>query len=158
MPGARGYEVGTVARIDVDYGNQGFNDAVALRISDSVRTGWAADNGAFARDHEVKNVRPLVVLDLSDPADDVAHLRQCGCDNSSNCAAARKIAGQIEAQTRPPQMPQPTGLGAVVKDRWGHQFVRTSTDGGIWWNVTEDSFCGWDHIDAVEVLSEGVEL
>lgn len=61
-----------------------------------------------------------------------------------------------------PKPVEPTGLGAVVRDRAGRRFIRVQHGSGTatWYqtNAPEatDPRWVWDYIDAVEVLSEGV--
>ena len=77
------------------------------------------------------------------------HLRQ-GC--SVGCSLIRRLADQIEAQTKPPKPAEPTGLGAVVETDGGVRFVRLPD--GIW--TSEDESQPWDNVNAVKVLSKGV--
>ncbi len=117
-------------------------------------------------DAEVIDVRPLVVLDLdADEARRTAHLLR-KVDGSTTLPyddhdRMQALARQIEAQTRPPKPPEPTGLGAVVKDRNGDRWVRCRKQsrglfGVVWENERSCQHSHWGGLDAVEVLSEGV--
>lgn len=74
------------------------------------------------------------------------------------------IASAITAQIPPPKPskpPEPTGLGAVVEDADGTQWVRIQTDYSSPWLVRGAvnhplHKHKWDSIAAVKVLSEGV--
>jgi len=76
--------------------------------------------------------------------------------------AAGWIADQIEAQTKPPKPAEPTGLGAVVEDSQGREWLRRVRDKGrAPWAHYDESERGvytrdYDDINAVRVLSEGV--
>lgn len=113
--------------------------------------------------------RPLVVID-PESAEDVERFREiasrladevpydeCGDRpyTAAMQAALREFANPIP--TRPDE---PTGLGSVVEDAKGDQWVLINVTGSdmkparqwrtVWGNRT------WAEIDAVEVLSEGV--
>ncbi len=162
-----GYTPGTVGVATV----RGVKDVRVMRLPTG--SSWALDRtvdggepGTFrdtAADIEVTDVRPLVVLDLGDWTPESvaaipAWLRD-RCYDSPTESCLRRIATQIEVQTRPPKPPEPTGLGAVVKDRQGHVWVRIHESyGDLLWRMDVPSTCAepYDRIDAVEVLSEGV--
>lgn len=61
----------------------------------------------------------------------------------------------------PPKPEEPTGLGAVAKDRDGHAWVRTHATGYPWHSALDRSDLNstaarkWEQIDAVEVFTEG---
>lgn len=61
-----------------------------------------------------------------------------------------------------PETPEPTGLGAVVRDANGFRWVSLITNGGMRWYGDRGSgrdIYGWSVIpQPVKVLSEGVEL
>lgn len=105
-------------------------------------------------------IRPLVVLDPSDPT--VEHfvsqwrtVRPHGVDG-----VAADVARMIEKQTRP-AIEEPKGLGAVVEGRKDNKWVRTNESAGFPWRKVGavDRVTNWAGIDAyhpVRVLSEGV--
>lgn len=118
-----------------------------------------------------RHIHPLVVLDLDNQeivggsitaADDL--LTAAAYDRGEPSPAERHtlivVAEQIAKQTRPPKPPEPTGLGAVVKDRDGQRWLRLcsrETVGMVWGKPgTSIASLRYDDIDAVEVLSEGV--
>ena len=105
---------------------------------------------------DVTDVRRLVVLDLDAHMYD-ASLWQHFADKVRFDYPS--VADQIEAQTRPPKPPEPTGLGAVVKDREGHMWVRCPVEGDVTqgeWVCAHSTARMFSALDAVEVLSEGV--
>ena len=55
----------------------------------------------------------------------------------------------------PPKPEEPTGLGAVVEDDKGVPWVRTPE--GAWFGPGKNFVAGYYLIDAVRVLSEGVQ-
>ena len=62
----------------------------------------------------------------------------------------------------PPKPAEPTGLGAVVEDANGSQYVRLATKDDAPWHLQPEGPIGFNahpyhEIDAVRVLSEGVE-
>ena len=72
-----------------------------------------------------------------------------------------ELADQIEAQTKPPRIPEPTGLGAVVEDEGGNQWVRMG-DGPAPWMLAgasphnRDTYA-WPSLRPTRALSLGVE-
>lgn len=143
-----------------------------VRVFRYTTGGWVSGERVNATrlhgDHVVTDIRPLVVLDLdptlitedmgarrNEPQRFVDMLREAADNFFSTEAArlARKVADQIEAQTRPPRIPEP-GIGHFVNarkpDRTHANFVRITKrswvelgDGGGW---------DWDDlIDPVEV-------
>lgn len=125
------------------------------RLVDSENEGWW-----FA--YQVTDVRPLVVLDPEGidtaPQDTIPYLIRAlrASDSDGYGPTLRWLADQIEAQTRPPKPPEPTGLGAVVEDIEGERWVRLDSDMYPWFARGSRDFSAWEHIDAVRVLSEGV--
>lgn len=98
--------------------------------------GWFAASGhAFAPASDVTDIRPLVVLDLHryvTPEMLVDWLRKnavCG-----SYSVADEIADQIEAQTKPPRIPEP-GPWGVVEDKNGYEYVRIDKAGDFKWQV-----------------------
>lgn len=119
--------------------------------------------GAWPDIDELDDIRPLVVLDLEGIGSPQNVVRTLRWTNMVPVEVMSAIADQIEAQTRPPKPAEPTGLGAVVKDSRDRVFVRIERDGGqakwILINAPEDEDPRyvWSAIDAVKVLSEGVD-
>lgn len=156
------YPAGTVAVATV----RGVPNVRVFRLSEGY---WAHAEevaarveGVFrdiSRDVDVSDVRPLIVLDIgqNDGAVLARYLRSHVADIDS--ATLHSLADQIEAQTRPPKPSEPAGLGAVVVDRDGHRWVRIdSIDGSSHpWESLQLGIREYADIDAVEVLSEGVQ-
>lgn len=66
------------------------------------------------------------------------------------------LRGFAEPETPKPE--EPTGLGAVVEDADGLQWVRIeSPPGWWWWRNSNGETRWWPDIDAVRSLSEGVQ-
>lgn len=138
------YPPGTVAVATV----RGIRSVRVFRRTTSWVTGTVVRGYLDHSNSEVADVRPLVVLDLGDSAlEVVGRLRDLGLYG---------LATSIESQTRPPKPPEPTGLGAVVEDSEGVRWVRHRTSGGGGWFV-DGIARTYDRIDAVRVLSEGVQ-
>ena len=69
------------------------------------------------------------------------------------------LADQVEEQIKPPKPEEPTGLGAVVEDAEGQRWVRAfhhPHETHRWQNRLSGRRT-YDGIDAVRVLSEGVQ-
>lgn len=60
------------------------------------------------------------------------------------------------ANPKPPKPEEPTGLGAVVEDTEGEQWVRFRAATGWWWRDVLGKNCRYADLPAVRVLSEGV--
>lgn len=177
MNAKRDYKPGTLARVDVDFGEQGtISGVLALRINNlrsdfDALISWVLVDGHQCAAEVVKNIRPLVVLDLDGSPEPATLLRFVGKmlddGRSGYEREAQWLAGlaeQIEAQTKPAMPAEPTGLGAVVRGRDGREFVRVCSrhpgDDGYDWRAdgafgSDSSNRAWRDIDAVEVLHEG---
>jgi len=121
-------------------------------------------------DEEVTDVRPLVVLDLDDPEFTVAALRdtlpECARDHDRLNVEVLRLARQIEAQTKPPRIPEP-GLWGVVEDCRGQQYVRIDTAEGVsdawrWQGLGHESHRGneyarWADIENPTLVRPGIE-
>lgn len=168
------YEPGTVAVATV----RGVKGVRVYRYRSSA---WVSarpvDQTRFHGDTFVTDIRPLVVVDLDDPAEFARILRGVampGRPSEGDCKhiingsiSARRltvIADQIEAQTKPPRIPEPTGLAAVVKDSNGDKWIRHDSvddcedaSACIPWRRSKwGNTARWDDFHAVEVLSEGL--
>lgn len=111
----------------------------------------------------VTDVRPLVVLDLDDPylygcsavvkdpAKIVAALRD------TNSVAAHGIARQIEAQTTPPRIPEPSMYGVVSsEDDCGlTTYFWHSPHGG--WHGESGSVFEWADLPNPVLVRDGIE-
>ena len=156
------YKPGTVAKATV----RGVPDVTMFCTTNSLIGGteWALDRrikrreddgygSGFATSDEVTDVRPLVVLDFTPSPAHLPQLLRLLRDNFWP-----DLAGQIEAQTKPPRIDEP-GLWGVVeatvpgipRRRWVHH------EEGRWVPDTGIPFKDWsDLIDPV-LIREGVE-
>ena len=126
------YEPGTVAVATV----RGVPDVRVMRREDH----WASVTHPYGvnvhSDDLVTDVRPLVVLDLGAWLPEYVAmfpewLRSKEADAPSGSLLCY-LANEIEAQTRPPRIPEPTGLGAVVEMVNGDKVIRTSNPDFPW--------------------------
>jgi hypothetical protein len=118
----------------------------------------AVDGNWWFTEAEVTNVRPLVVLDLDDFAWAAKVLRNPGLGAMDTRA---RIADQIEQQTKPPRIPEPVGLGAVIEDENGHQWVRMGSGPAPWMLAgaspdNRDTYA-WSSLSPARALSVGIE-
>jgi hypothetical protein len=149
------YKPGTVAKATV----RGVPDVTAFAF---VAGAWvSAEDVGDTRVHgpsKVTDVRPLVVLDLDGlvrPDTLVNWFRHnslCG-----SIAVAESVANQIEAQIKPPRIPEP-GLWGVVEaptQRGGYvwQWVHHPKD--VWLNAEGDS-CPWAKLVDPVLVRDGV--
>ncbi len=164
-----GYEPGAVAVATV----RGVKDVRVMRGAGIFQNHWYSNTpvtGSLTSfsDAEVTDVRPLVVLDPDNREDAVslarvldAEFARRGWANDGTPApdVIDAVHAALRTAARPPEPPEPTGLGAVVKDRSGDRWVWLSAGqpGPFWWRVgTPSKQAFWREIDAIEVLSEGV--
>lgn len=161
------YEPGTVAVATV----RSVEGVRVVRVPRRDELVWMqiTERYAWHESADVTDVRPLVVLDLPQPGElgitpygTVMCLRQAA--KAIGAKHLDDIADQIEAQTRPPKPDEPTGLGAVVKDRNDDRWVRAGNDwtpGKDPWRGVDGEHIGWwskyADIDVVEILSDGVQ-
>lgn len=118
---------------------------------------WSAADGGWPQGVRAEDLqyRPLVVIDpenreqvkrLTD-----AYLAQFGFAFADHRTDAMQAA--LRSLITPPRPPEPMGLGAVVVNDQGREFVRMH-DG--WWRGDEPCSLNWAAVHAVRVLSEGV--
>ena len=122
-------------------------------------------DGDVRRCYVFTDARPLIVLDLNGwrpqaVAEIPKWLRGKAIDAPSE-SAVRAIADQIEAQTKPPKPAEPKGVGAVIKAMAPKSYpgcpvtlVRGDYTSQPW--HAGDFRYGWDQLEVLEVLSEGV--
>lgn len=72
-------------------------------------------------------------------------------DNTVEC-----LKDAFEAAQNPPKPEEPRGWGAVVEDNTGAYWTLIAPEAGQWRNYREGAR-GWSDINAVRVLSEGVQ-
>ena len=160
------YEPGTVAAITIARREDGSDPQKFERcIYDGENNRWVSGtHGAvYADEHDashwqVTEVRPLVVLDLraaspdgnpSIVVDNIVHALRNGGTN-----ACRGVAAQIEAQTKPPRIPEP-GLWGVVDTGRDGEFVNV---GPGWLSVEHGGMVHqWGTLIDPVLVREGVE-
>ena len=152
-------------------------DLPAFRVRrDGYGTVWCVLQDGDTRglsDTEVgDNARPLVVIDPED-REAVERFREIAARWNARVpyadmaepgdmdeTDAMQIALREFANPKPPKPPEPTGLGAVVEDAEGDQWV-VASQSGLFRKATGKEGCGafrrYADIDAVRVLSEGVQ-
>ena len=160
--GTTEWEPGTVAVATIN--------GETLRVSRFRDEGWILltdpdyywpDDGSTP----VTDVRPLVVLDL-DGYDTIhgpealrflADKADKGKGGNVFARIARDLADQIEAQTKPPRIPEP-GLWGVVRDISGEIHVRETTDATHqWFAFKQQANVRWDDITNPTLIRDGVE-
>lgn len=165
------YEPGTVADITI---SNGHTSKTFTRAFYSAFDGqWISPTAGRiyadgTSDHwNVTDVRPLVVLDDRNEYRRVADMLRETAENffvPDAAALALKVADQIEAQTKPPRIPEP-GLWGVVTAGHKHlddgrrsQFVRVATTGRVQWVEceAEADWCTWDALVDPVLVREGV--
>lgn len=123
---------------------------------------WHTESGISALAERVTDVRPLVVLDLDDPAARVKTLRiiangMCG---DYQRRALTDLADQIEAQTRP-RIPEPRGQWAVVEATGVHsnrfQAVRWTDIGDRAWLDASGTWFEWSDLVDPILIRDGIE-
>ena len=126
---------------------------------------WASsvsvDGNWWFRDDEVTDVRPLVVLDLDEQPFPKSGLEEFLRNLRYGTIAKDWLADQIEAQTKPPRIPEP-GLWGVVEAKYGDTPVRTfvrERDG--WSSLTNPGragvMCDWDRLVDPVLIRDGIE-
>lgn len=132
-------------------------------MAQRVSGGWDSLDGGigYISDAQTKFARRLVVIDPEDRERVVriaAAVSRAGswCEVADMQTALREIANPS-----PPKPDEPMGLGAVVEDCDGVRWVRVfcpDVEGGVGvrWATGAVRDC-WANIDAVTVLSEGVQ-
>jgi hypothetical protein len=149
------YAPGTVAMATV----RGVKDQRVMRDDEGDwHTVKQIGDYGFHPANEVTDIRPLVVLDLEDPAETVRHLRAA----YSPWDVVDHVADAIEAQTNPPRIPEP-GLWGVVTARVDYtndspatryKFVRTQPQ---LWIAERGGQYEWDDLIDPVLIREGIE-
>lgn len=112
-------------------------------------------------DDNITDARPLVVLDPESVEDVRALLTGwLALDDDKPTTYGVKAMQDVLRALADPKPPEPTGLGAVVRDHCGHLFLRDGLTGKQgeahpWWNEGPHYRQSWVDIDVAEVLSEG---
>lgn len=106
-------------------------------------------------------LRPLAVIDPED-REQVERLGRAYVETwlGPREEASVETIDQMQAALRnlvtPPKPDEPQGLGAVVEDADGSLMVRTQDDKNPWTCYGGPRW-SWDDVDAVRILSEGVQ-
>jgi hypothetical protein len=152
------YEPGTVAVATV----RGVPNVRVFRYREGEKLRWDSgeriDDGIVHPDHLVTDVRPLVVLDLGSavPAVVVNVLRK---------ACYNRLADQIEAQTKPPRIPEP-GLWGVVEAHTAYDSTRRHfgrvpddyNDDKQWIDSFDKHWRKWDDLIDPVLVRDGIEV
>lgn len=173
------YPAGTVAVATV----RGVKGVRVVRVDRGGLNEWSASfhwltpepvqETEYHRDEHVTDIRPLVVLDLNDapwvgPGTIPNLLREFARTDHYGGLAPRRVgatnwlADQIEAQTKPPRIPEPGPWGvveaAVDGTKVRRRFVRhdTSSDYGPW-HSKDARWARWDDLIDPVLIREGVE-
>ena len=122
----------------------------------------------FHRDENVTDIRPQVLLDVAEMYDGVGmggweYVIRALRDRSYRAVFTREdIADQIEAQIRPPRIPEP-GLWGVVRDSHGYEYVRVGRLSDAPWQVLgvaaaeKDRYHRWGDIEDPVLVRKGVD-
>ena len=160
---SRDWKPGDVAMVTTRYPKS------SPRVMVRRETAWATEFGQ-ALDADVIEARPLVVIDPDDP-DQVARLSQAwdAAEHSGPLPERRMTLRQLRLRAAlrsmieppaPPKPDEPTGLGAVVEDSAGNQWIRCGNGPAAWMlagaSPSNRDTCAYDGIGTVRVLSEGV--
>ena len=156
------YEPGTVAEI-------GWRMTSGKERALRIPYGWQTESGVLVA--EPTDIRPLVVLDLdtiTTPEENCgipASTEVVKCLNRAGESAggwrgtvAMRIADQIEAQVKPPRIPEPGLWGVVREGVDGDTYVRESFGTVRQWSRLggQGLFVTWDEINNPTLIREGV--
>jgi len=119
---------------------------------------WISDTEGQGYPGPVANLRPLVVIDPED-RDQVARLVVLLGEHGWRPTEAHGLRAALRefADPKPPKPDEPTGWGAVVEDRDGWYWTLVAPDSAAWANYGHNGYRKWSEVDAVRVLSEGVQ-
>lgn len=103
---------------------------------------------------------PCVVIDPEDSGQ-VNRLVGLLAERGWIATQSHGLRDALRELAKPPKPAEPTGLGAVVEDANGSQYVRLATKDDAPWHLQPEGPIGFNahpyhEIDAVRVLSEGV--
>ena len=159
------YPLGTVAWADID----GVGSYKVMHIGTENGTAWAHTNDetgqVLTSQDRLSNIRPLVVLDLEvigkhlptrgDWSEAVHSLRHKK-DPAAFFTTNLRIAEQIEAQTKPPRIPEPSLYGVVSsEDDAGLTTYFWHSHGG--WHGENGSLVEWNDIHSPKLIRDGIE-
>ena len=112
---------------------------------------------------DVTDIRPLVMLDLDDPdaygCSAVVHdpAKIVSALRETNSVAAHAIARQIEAQTKPPRIPEPGLWGVVEAGSNAHPTRRKWVRYGMGWRDLTGNPQQWSDLIDPTLVRPGVE-
>ena len=150
------YERGTVAVATV----RGVpNVRIAFADADDTRYQWfviSGDAADWVPNDAITDINPLVVIHNGDWPSLIRLLRESGFDS---------LPDQIEAQTKPPRIPEP-GLWGVVEAGHEHlgtgrsEFVRVNLEGDFQWvdRTSEADWSTWDRLEDPTLVRDGIEV
>lgn len=148
------YELGTVAIVKVSQSDCGRR---AFRLDNN---GWTMSAKGYVWDNDATDVRPLVVLDIDACTNPADALRLIANEDTVNAKRSLllNIADQIEAQTKPPRIPEP-GLWGVVEAGFENNKVRTNWvhHHSGWFRGADDCGRSWSDLIEPTLIREGVE-
>jgi hypothetical protein len=167
---SREWKPGDVAMVRLRKKNDASIDGESVHVAMRDRTESWASGTTFGRrieDGDVKDARPLVVIDPED-REQVERLLRGYCGWKSDPDEIKNYPHYVDemraalrefANPKPPKPEEPTGLGAVVEDAEGDLWVRCDAeDHGSWRRANDDALWrDYLSIDAVRVLSEGID-
>ena len=153
------YEPGTVAMIR----DSSTSDRSEWRAVKQDKGWLGLDEGmGWVEDYCVTDVRPLVVLDTRGEPMAAKWLRKLAeadpHGDTIRARIAKDIAAQIEAQVKPPRIPEP-GLWGVVEAN-GAKWLRWTSDPKQyqWTRVSGDGLAvKWDELINPTLIREGVQ-
>lgn len=156
------YEPGTVAVVTWDNAPKGRSDVTTERAIYTTDDHWSLMSGwrhSIGKDVPTE-VRPLVVLDLDDPAFTVTALRdtlpEMARDHDRGDVEVLRLARQIEAQTKPPRIPEP-GLWGVVEAQIGGEGFTFVNRGAGWVCVDDGALWEWSRLIDPTLVRPGIE-
>jgi hypothetical protein len=161
------WKPGTVARATV----RGVGDLLVMRTSgtrggDDIWLSALHVGGWRSHTHaDVTDVRPLVVLDLDGIVDPAGALRLIANEDVVNAKRSLLLglADQIEAQTKPPRIPEPGVWGVVTANTIGangkaqDHYLWVRTHGGWEAIASTQRVRSWDDLIDPVLVRKGVE-
>lgn len=143
-------EPGRVYRVTV----RGETNVLVIARSDGTVTTSEPLGGYWSHGaDEITDARPLITLDLRDPADAVREIRAVADAARHICEweVVDIIADQIEAQTKPPRIPEPDQIGALVK---ASQVGECDGSDRVWVRFSYGTDCWIDSLSHIRSWSD----
>lgn len=121
-----------------------------------VRGGWTSSLAAAA------DVRPLAVIDPEDreQVERLAKAINDAIENQSLITSTEMTQAALRkfASPTPTKPDEPTGLGAVVEDASGAEYVRIGRKPGSVWYQPHGRYFRWDGIDVAKITCNGADV